>query len=88
MTKNTTEILPFAPVLLLSMPKACYHSFKRMDFFFYLLVLSKLDFNFIWKRLCLYAVLDLLALEAEMFALLQSSSIVWEPDKTNFLQSD
>lgn len=52
---------------------------------FYLLVSSKLDFNFIWKGLCLSALLDLLALEAEMFALLQRTNIVWAPDKTNFL---
>lgn len=46
MTKDATGVLPFAPLLLLSMPKA-YYSFKSMDLLS--AGVSKLDFNFIWK---------------------------------------
>lgn len=81
--RGSTELLPFASFQLSSsMSKAFYHPFARIC---YLLMFSKLDCNFIWKRLYLYGLLDLLALEVEMFSLLERTSTKWAQDKTNFL---
>lgn len=59
--RGSTEVLPFASLQLSTSMTKVFIILLQV-WICYLLVFFKYYFNFIWKRLCLYTLLDLLAL--------------------------